>query len=119
MRDESIPSRRSKCSVLPRRPRSNRPVMDPHGGEALPDNVPIDAIAISKQILRCVLPGEGFGNLPRNPLGGRMGGDRRRDDATAMMVQDHEPIEEAKVDRRHDEQIHRGDADGVVAKETP
>jgi hypothetical protein len=34
-----------------------------------------------------------------------------------MVAQNHEPIEEPKADRRHDEQIHCGDSSGVVVQE--
>jgi hypothetical protein len=33
-----------------------------------------------------------------------------------MATEDDQPIEEAKADRRHREQIHRGDAGGMVAQ---
>src|SRR5713226_3516625 len=33
-----------------------------------------------------------------------------------MMAEDHQHIEEAEADRRHHEQIHRGDAGRVVAQ---
>jgi hypothetical protein len=33
-----------------------------------------------------------------------------------MMAEDDQHIEEAEADRRHHEQIHRGDAGGVVAQ---
>src|SRR6185437_8707118 len=46
-----------------------------------------------------------------------MSGDRYGEDATAMMVQDHEPIKESEADRRHNKQIHRGDPRGMVAQE--
>src|SRR5258707_13470728 len=34
-----------------------------------------------------------------------------------MMAEDDQNIEEAEADRRHHEQIHRGDAGGMVAQE--
>src|SRR6266849_9664199 len=36
-----------------------------------------------------------------------------------MMAEDHQHIEEAEADRRHHEQIHRGDAGRVVAQKGP
>jgi hypothetical protein len=43
--------------------------------------------------------------------------DRDGKNAPSAMVEDHECIEEPEADRRHDEQIHRGDACGMVAQE--
>ncbi len=107
----------SYMSVLPRQPPGNQLITDSHSGETLPGGVPVNTVTVSEQISRCLLPGEGFGDLPRNPLGCGMRSDCHSENAPGRMVQDHEPIEEPEADRRHDEEIHRGDAGGVVAQE--
>jgi hypothetical protein len=90
------------------------PIADSCCGEPLPDDVPIDGVAVAEQVLRCLLPGKGFGDLPRNPFG--RGCERHCEDTPAIMVQDRERIEAPETDCRHNEQIHRGDS-GVVAEE--
>lgn len=52
-------------SVLPGRPGRDRAIADTHCGEALTDDVPIDAVAAAEQVFRCLLPRKGFGDLPR------------------------------------------------------
>jgi hypothetical protein len=63
-------------SILPRRPGRDGPIADTDYGEPLPDDVPIEGVAVAEQVLRCLLPGKGFGDLPRNSFGRGMGCDR-------------------------------------------
>src|SRR5260221_10463981 len=76
----------------------------------------IDRVTIADQVAWSVSPWKCIGDLSCDPLRCRMRGDTERQDPSPMMAEDDQNIEEAKADRRHHEQIHRGDAGGMVAQ---
>src|SRR5260221_10410642 len=76
----------------------------------------IDRVTIADQVAWSVSPWKCIGDLSCDPLRCRMRGDAERQDPSPMMAEDDQNIEEAKADRRHHGQIHRGDAGGMVAQ---
>jgi hypothetical protein len=65
---------------------------------------------------RHFVPGKGFGYLAGDPLGGWIGGDVKRDQPSATMVEDGQAVKELERDGPHDEQLDRCDGGGVIAK---
>jgi hypothetical protein len=76
---EAVPPDRADQSfgmaVLPRRARRGRSVANAHGLDAPRDDGAVGCIAITDEVSRCFIPRECLGDLPGNPLGGRMCGD--------------------------------------------
>ena len=58
-----------------------------------------------------------LGQLTSNPFGARMRGYTQPQKLTTTMPQDQESVQQSKRDRRDQEQIHRCDAIGMIAKE--
>jgi hypothetical protein len=44
------------------------PIADAHCGEPLPDDAPIDCVAVAKQVLRCLLAREGLRRSAAQPI---------------------------------------------------
>jgi len=76
---EALPPDRADQSfdvaVLPWRARRGRSVADAHGLESPRDDGAVGCIAITDKVSRCFIPRECLGDLPRDPLGGRICGD--------------------------------------------
>jgi hypothetical protein len=64
-----------------------------------------------------VAPGKGIPELLGGPLGRRVGGDIDVDDASAIMGQDQEDIQDLETDSRDGEEIHRDQVVDVVLQE--
>jgi hypothetical protein len=77
----------------------------------------IDAITIENDISRWLLPPVCLGQLAGNPFRARMRRHTQPKKLTTTMSQDQEAVQQPKRDRRHQEQIHRSDAVGMIAKE--
>jgi hypothetical protein len=77
----------------------------------------IDAIPVANDIPRRLLPPVCLGQLPGNPFGARMRGYTQPQKLTSTALQDQESIQQSKRDRWDQEQIHRCDAVGMIAKE--
>lgn len=80
-----------RLSALPRRPVHYRSIADLHCREPLPDDV-------------------------LDPLRRRMRCDRHSDDTSTVMFPGSRMHEKLETDRRHHEQTHRRDPNGVVAE---
>jgi hypothetical protein len=59
-------------SILPWRSRRRWSVTYAHGANASGKGFAIGPITIANEMLWCVLPAKSSGELPRNPIGGRM-----------------------------------------------
>src|SRR6202049_1771632 len=75
------------------------------------------AIPIADQIAGKLLPSAGFCYLVCDPFRGRMRRYSEPYDLSSAMPHDQQTIEQTERDCRHDEQIHRGDAVGMIAEE--
>ena len=58
---------------------------------------------------RRLVPGEGFGDLPGDPLRRGVIGDAQRDQASPFVPQDDQDKQQPKVDRRDDKEVHGAD----------
>src|ERR1700687_4797439 len=106
-------------SILPRGAWRRLSVANAHRSKSPDEDIAIGLIAIADQIVGSPFPAEGFRNLICNPFCGRMRCDAEPYDLSPAVPHDQQSIEQAKRDCRHDEQIHRGDAVGMIAKERP
>src|SRR4051794_36092546 len=88
---------------LPGRARCRKHLFDSHGLDLLHKLLAEDPVPVAQQIAGCGLPGKGFPQLVRGPLGGRMSRDRKMQDATSMMRQHEKYVEDLKADRGHGE----------------
>jgi hypothetical protein len=104
-------------SILPRGAWRRWSVANAHRSKSSDEDIAIGSIAIADQIVGSPFPAESFRNLICNPFCGRMRCDGEPYDLSSAVPHDQQSIEQTKRDCRHDEQIHRGDAVGMIAKE--
>src|SRR3981081_4198554 len=120
---KAIPPDRSdkhlRTSVLPWRSWCDRTIPYAHRSETAEKDIAIDAIPVANNISRRLLPPVCLGQLPGNPFGARMRGYTQPQKLTAAVSQDQKPVQQPKRDRRDQEQVHRRDAVGMIAKEGP
>ena len=60
---------------------------------------------VADQVAWCFIPREGVRHLSGDPFGGRMSGDTEPYQASALMTQDHQTIEQFEKCDRHYEEI--------------
>ena len=118
---KAIPPDRSdkplRTSVLPWRSRRNRPIPNAHRSKTAEKDIAIDAISVANDISRRLLPPVCLCQLPGNPFGARMRGYTQPQKLATTVLQDQQSVQQPKRDRRDQEQIHRCDAVGMIAKE--
>lgn len=61
--------------------------------------MPAYGVAVTNEVLRCLVPGKGFSYLSRNPLGARVGGHTNRDEPPSSMRKDHHAAEQFERNR--------------------
>ena len=105
-------------AILPRRAWCSRMVTDTHGSQSATDDCPVRPVAISKQITRCLIPGECLGDLARDPFRSRVRGDVAPHQASPGQPHDHDAVEKFEANGRRDEHVHGGDVWRVVAEES-
>src|SRR6266850_1216355 len=105
--------------VLPGRSRCRWSVANAHRAKPPDECLAINAIAIANDMVRSSLPAASLRHLPSNPFGRRVCRHPQPHDSTSMVPQDQEPIQQLEGKRRHDEQVHGGDAVGMIAKKGP
>src|SRR5207247_6401320 len=74
-------------------------------------------MAMADQVIGNPFSAESFRNLVCNPFFGRMRCDAEPYDLSSAVPHDQQSIEQTKRDWRHDEQIHRGEAVGMIVEE--
>src|SRR5882672_8542049 len=104
-------------SILPRGAWRRWSVANAHRSKSSDEDIAIGPIAIADQIVGNLFPAESFRNLICNPFCGRMRCDAEPYDLSSAVPHDQQSIEQTKRDCRHDEQIHRGDAVGMIVEE--
>ena len=104
-------------SILPGRTGRSWSVPNSHGCETSRYGRPIRGVSIANEVLGCLIPREGLGDLTRDPFGRRMVGDAQRDQASSFMPQDDQDKQQLKVDRRHHKKVHGADSGHMVAQE--
>src|SRR5947209_4381783 len=91
--DDSFP-----VGSLPRRARSRQDLFDAHGLDLRYKFVAEDAIAVAQQITRCRVPRKGLPELLSRPFGCRMGGDAKMQNASPVVGQHEEDVQNLKPD---------------------
>lgn len=103
--------------VLPGRTWRDHDFLDSHVLEPLLEAVAVDAIAITDQMLRSLVEGEGLDDLLCGPCRGRMGGDIEVDEPASVMSEHDEAVEHAERNRVNGEEVDRGDVFDVILQE--
>jgi hypothetical protein len=97
---EAVPADRAndplRISILPWRPHRNRSIPYAHCGKAPDEGFAISAIPIPNEYRGASLLTTGFGQLPRNPFGIRVGGHTQPQKLSAAMPQDPKSVEQPK-----------------------
>src|SRR5580765_8620257 len=75
------------------------------------------SVVVAHEICWCPVPGECFGYLLRQPLGGRMPGHREPQQLPPSVAENKKCEELFKGNRRNHKEINRSDDISVVAKE--
>ena len=101
---------------LPRRARCRQNFADAHISHLFSELVAEDSIAVAQQIARELGEGKCFPQLLSRPLRGRVGGNVKVQNATAVMGQNQEKIKNLKADRGHGEEIN-GESAGINRSE--
>src|SRR5271169_3715643 len=94
-------------AILPRRRGCNRLVPDAHGTQSACNAVAIDAIPITQQIFRRLVPGKCLSYLACDPCRRWVCGDVDPDEVPAVQPNNNEGIEQAEPDGWDNEQVHR------------
>src|SRR5712664_3369268 len=97
---------------------SRRVITDAHGRKTLRDCVTVGSVAVADEVIRRFIPGEGIGDLAGDPLRRGIGRHAERYQATALMPEDDQNEEQLEADRRHDQEVHGGDAGRMIVKES-
>lgn len=100
--------------ILPWRPWCNENLFDGHFLNSLLEEIAIDAITITNQILRHSVIWEGLSNLLCRPASSGMHGDIEMNNSSSMMSKDDEAIQYLEPDCRYCEEIDRSDVFGMV-----
>src|ERR1700722_5776406 len=106
-------------SILPRGARRRRPIANAHRSKSTDKDLTIGPVPVTNEIARSLFPPACFRDLVCDPFCGWMRCDAKPQNMSPAVPHDQQSIEQAKRDCRHDEQIHRGDAVGMIAKERP
>ena len=72
--------------ILPRTPGGDQHVFDPHVPHPLPKRGTVDAVPITQEILRCLVPREGINDLLGGPLRGGMLSDVEMDETSGSVA---------------------------------
>ena len=102
---------------LPRRSRSAENFVDVHDLELLAELLPVDPIAISKQILRLGVERKSFEHLLRGPFGCGMGRDVEVDNTTSVVSQHNKDEQNFKPNCVDGEEVDRSELRYVVVEE--
>src|SRR5882672_6310969 len=101
-------------SILPRGAWRRWSVANAHRSKSSDEDINIGPIAIADQIVGSPFPAESFRNLICNPFCGRMRSDDEAYDVSSAVPHFFFQAEDGIRDCRHDEQIHCGDAVGMI-----
>ena len=91
-------------------------ISDAHRRKTLRDHLTVGCVAVSNQIVRCLIPREGLGDLAGDPLRRGMGRHRERYQSPSLVPQDDQYEKQPKADRRHNQEVHGADASHMVVQ---
>ena len=77
----------------------------------------VDAVAVADQIIGRRIEGKGITQLLTDPCGRGIGRDVEMKDASAIMCQDEEAVEQLERGRRHDEEVDGDEAACMILEE--
>src|SRR5260370_34067398 len=78
--------------ILPWRSRRGDDLLDRHRLDTIAEGLPIRSVSVSQQKARRGVPGEGFGDLARQPTLCRVLGDIEMDDFSSLMAEDEQCV---------------------------
>src|ERR1700726_5330958 len=102
-------------SVLPRGTRRSWSVANAYRSESADKDVTIGPVPVTNEIAGSLLPPACFRDLICDPFCGWMRCDAKPQNMSPAVPHDQQSIKQAKRDCRHDKQIHRRDAVGMIA----
>ena len=113
---EAFPPKGPDCAlavgILPWRPGRGQDLLDSHRTRATNEGRTIDLVSVPDEILRRRVVGEGVDRLLTGPSRGRSIGDVEVRNASALVLEHHEHVQDAKRGRGHDTEVARGDTSG-------
>ena len=83
-------------SVLPRRSRRGWPIPNAHRPKAADEDVSVDGVAVTNDVLRRYFPTTGLGELARNPFSRWARGHSQPQDLAAIVLQNQQPVEQSE-----------------------
>src|ERR1700752_4082356 len=95
------------------------PVADAYRSESADKALAIGPAPVTNEIAGSLFPPACFRDLICDPFCGWMRCDAKPQNMSPAVPHDQQSIKQAKRDCRHDKQIHRSDAVGMIAKERP
>ena len=96
-----------RVRILPGAGRARDHFSDTHAGDAAPEHVAIDGVAIPQEPSRRGVVRKGFNDLLRRPRGRGMFRDREMDDSSAVVREQDEDEQHAASEGRDREEVHR------------
>src|SRR5258707_1718030 len=102
-------------SIMPRGARRRRSIADAYRSESANKDLTIGAVPVTNEIAGSLFPPACLRDLICDPFCGWMRCDAKPQNMSPAVPNDQQSIEQAKRDCRHDKQIHRRDAVGMIA----
>src|ERR1700757_768672 len=93
-------------------------ITDAHGSKTPGDGVAVRPVAISDEIIWRFVPGKGISDLAGDPLRRGIGRHAERYQAATLVPENDQNEEQLEADRRHDQEVHGGDAPRMIVKES-
>lgn len=92
-------------------------IPDAHGCKTPGNRVAVSPVTIADEVVGRFVPWEGLGELVGDPFRRRIGRHREQDQPPALMPENDQDEEQLETNRRHDQEIHGGDAGHMVVQE--
>src|SRR6267143_4412880 len=103
-------------SILPRGARRRRSIADAYRSDSADKDLTIGPVPVTNEIAGSLFPPACFRDLICDPFCGWMRCDAKPQNMSPAVPHDQRSIEQAKRDCRHDKQIHRRDAVGMIVE---
>ena len=87
-----------------------------HGGETPGDGMTEGSVAVPDEVVWSFVPREGIGDLASDPFCRGIGRHPERYQPPALVPEDDQDEKQPKADRRHDQEIHGGNARRMVVQ---
>jgi hypothetical protein len=103
--------------ILPWRSRRSDDLLDRHRLDTIAEGLPIRSVSVSQQKARRGVPGEGLGDLARQPGLCGIWSDLEMDNFSSLMAKDEQSVENLKPGSYDDEHVDGGGVVHVVVQE--